>query len=155
LIFQGLRPENIYTFKTMKKTIILLCFTLFTSIAFAQTKTANKLGTSSKLSKNDSIMCSKTWHVTSVEEWGIVTKPPGEKNQNDMLVMTFDGRFILTLFGDKKTGTWKRSGQYIYFADDVSAKKFNYKIISVDPQKIKVDFYSDENGHSIFEMEGK
>ncbi|MCW3071010.1 MAG: hypothetical protein JWO44_900 [Bacteroidetes bacterium] len=136
----------------MKKTISFVCFILLASISFAQTKTASKLGTSSKLSHNDSVMCSKTWKVTSVEEWQVVTKPPAEKNQNDMLQMTLDGKFNLILFGAKKAGTWSRSGQNIYFLDDTGVK-FSYKVVSVDPKKIKVDHYSDEEGHSIFEME--
>lgn len=139
------------------KKITLFCLTLIASvfISNAQTKTGSKLGTSSKLSKNDSIMCSKTWVVTSIEEWGVVTKPPGEKNKNDMLSMTLEGKYSLVLFGNSKVGTWVRSGQYIHFTDETSGKKFSYKVISVEPKKIKVDHYSDEQGHSIFEMEPK
>ncbi|MCE3279311.1 MAG: hypothetical protein K0S44_1502 [Bacteroidetes bacterium] len=100
-------------------------------------------------------MCSKTWKVISVEEWAVVTKPPGEKNQNDMLYMSLDGQFEMMLFGEKKSGTWARAGQYINFTDIASGKKFNYKVISIEPNKLKVDYRDPDNSHSIFEMEAK
>jgi hypothetical protein len=139
----------------MKKTISFVCFILLAGSTFSQTKTASKLGTSSKLSHNDSVMCSTTWKVTSVEEWAVVSKPPGEKNQDDMLQMTLDGNYHLIIAGAKKAGKWSRSGQSIYFTDEASGQKFSYKVVSVDPTKIKVDHYSDEDGHSLFEMEPK
>jgi hypothetical protein len=137
----------------MKNLIFLFCL-LIAGSSFSQTKTASKLGNSAKISKNDSIICSKTWIVTAIEEWGVVSKP-SEKTQNDMLYMSLDGKFELVLLGEKKAGTWSRAGQYINFTDLASGQKFNYKIVSVDPAKIKLDFYSEDNGHSIFEMEPK
>jgi hypothetical protein len=126
-----------------------------TTISFSQTKTASKLGNSSKLSKSDSMMCSKTWKVISVEEWAVVTKPPGEKNLNDMLYMSLDGKFEMMLFGEKKSGTWARTGQFINFTDIASGQKFNYKVISIEPNKLKVDYRDQDQAHSIFEMETK
>jgi hypothetical protein len=92
--------------------------------------------------------------VTAMEEWGVVSKP-SEKTQNDMLYMSLDGKFESVLLGEKKAGTWSRAGQFINFTDLASGQKFNYKIVSVDPAKIKLDFYSEDNGHTIFEMEPK
>lgn len=141
----------------MKKQLaqLLILLLLSTATAFAQTKTSSKLGTgSSKLSKTDSLMCGKEWHVTSVEEWGVAAKPT-ERNVNDMLMMTTDMKFTLVLFGSKKSGTWSRAGQYLYFTDEATKQKISYKVLTVEPNKIKVDHYSDEEGHSIFEMESK
>lgn len=140
----------------MKKILILTGILLSVGVTTmqAQTKTASKLGTSSKLSKTDSTMCGKEWHVTSVEEWGVAGKP-GDKNKNDMLMMTTDMKFNLVLFGNKKSGTWSRAGQYIYFVDEVSGEKFNYKVLSVEAKKIKVDYRDPDETHSIFEMEAK
>ena len=139
----------------MKKLISVFFVLVIAVSANAQTKTASKLGGSSPKgpNKNDSIMCSKDWKVTGVEEWGILTKPPGEKNKTDMLHMSIDGKFELVMFGAKKTGTWIRNGVYIYFTEDATKTKFNFKILSVDAAKLRVDHYSDEDGHSIFEYE--
>jgi hypothetical protein len=140
----------------MKKIIICIILALSgnISISLAQTKTANKLGTSSKLSKNDSLMCAKEWKVVSVEEWAVKSKPD-EKHKDDMLIMGLDGKYNLILFGNKKEGTWTRSGQYIYFVDIPSGEKFSYKVVSVEPKKIKVDYRDADEVHSIFEMEPK
>lgn len=139
----------------MKKQFLLLLFLTGAAMVTAQTKTASKLGVSSKLSHNDSVMCGKEWHVTSVEEWAVVTKPPGEKNAGDMLLMNTDMHYTAVLFGTRHAGTWSRSGQYIYFVDDASGQKFSYKVISVAPEKIKVDYRDPDETHSIFEMEAK
>jgi hypothetical protein len=72
-----------------------------------------------------------------------------------MLLMTMSGIYELILFGVKKSGTWARSGQNIYFTDVATGQKFSYKILSVEPNKIKVDHFSESEGHSIFEMESK
>ena len=140
----------------MKKQFLLFSFALLGATALqAQTKTNSKLGVSSKLSHNDSTMCGKEWHVSSVEEWAVVTKPPGEKNATDMLSMGTDMKYTAILFGKKHSGTWSRSGQYIYFVDEASGEKFSYKVISVEPKKIKVDYRDPDETHSIFEMETK
>jgi hypothetical protein len=139
----------------MKKQIAFLFFAFtMCSAVVAQTKTASKLGTSLKLSHTDSVMCGKEWHVTSVEEWSVVTKPPGEKNATDMLQMGTDMTYTAILFGKKSSGTWSRSGQYIYFVS-ASGERFSYKVISVEPKKIKVDYRDPDETHSIFEMEVK
>ncbi len=140
----------------MKKQIAFLLFAVTISSALsAQTKTESKLGTSLKLSHTDSLMCGKEWHVTSVEEWSVVTKPPGEKNAADMLVMGTDKTYMAILFGKKSVGTWSRSGQYIYYVDATSGEKFSYKVIAVDPKSIKVDYRDPDETHSIFVMEVK
>jgi hypothetical protein len=137
----------------MKKQIALISFALLAAISIsqAQTKTSNKLGKSLKLSKNDSLMCAKEWKVVSIEEEGVKNKP-GEKNKNDMLSMSLDGRYNLVLSGNKKAGTWNRAGQFIYFADTLSGEKFSYKVVNVEPKKVKVDYQEPGKGHSIFEM---
>ncbi len=108
-----------------------------------------------KLTDKDIMMCDKEWHIISVEEWAVVTKPPGEKNKADMLKLSQDGNFDLVLFGNKKSGTWTKSGQYIYFTDAATKEKFNYKVVSVEADKLKVDFRDPDETHSIFEMEAK
>ena len=129
---------------------------LIGTITTAQT-TATKSTTTAKpkLTDKDIMMCDKDWHVVSVEEWAVVTKPPGEKNKNDMLKLTQDGKFDLVLFGNKKSGTWTKSGPYIYFTDAASKEKFNYKVVSVEANKLKVDFRDPDETHSIFEMDAK
>jgi predicted HNH restriction endonuclease len=139
----------------MKKLIILLSITFLVNInaSNAQTKTANKLGTSSRLSHNDSLMCNKTWQISAVEENGVVAEPT-EKTENDMLMMKIDGTFNAILLGKKKAGTWSRSGQFIYFLED-SGEKFSYKIMTVEKKKIKVDYKNPDETHSIFIMKAK
>jgi hypothetical protein len=139
----------------MKKCILLFCLCAYSVISLSQTKTASKLGNSSKLSKNDSVMCGKTWKVTSVEESAVITKPPGEKNMNDMLYMSLDGKFEMVLFGEKKAGTWARAGQYINYSDIASGQKLNFKVIKVEQSKLKLDYRNADETHSIFEMEVK
>ncbi len=146
----------------MKKTIgfLSIVLVLFSGLLAAQnaTKTGTakpKQTTTPKLSDKDILMCDKEWTIVSVEEWAVVTKPPGEKNKNDMLKLTQEGKFEMIMFGNKKTGTWTKSGQYIYFTDEATKTKFSYKVISLEATKLKVDHYSDEDGHSIFEYEVK
>ncbi|MGZ4048037.1 MAG: hypothetical protein ACXVPU_08060 [Bacteroidia bacterium] len=148
----------------MKKIVSALLIVLATN-AFAQTKTkttTSKTTTTAKtttakpkLSAADITMCDKEWHVVSVEEWDVVTKPPGEKNKNDMLKLTQDGKFDLVMFGNKKSGTWVKSGQYIYMTDAETKQKISFKVLSADATKLRVDHFSDEDGHSIFEYEPK
>ncbi|HLC82960.1 MAG TPA: hypothetical protein VJI69_03955, partial [Bacteroidia bacterium] len=139
----------------MKKIIGLLSITLtlFTSSAIAQAAASTgaakpKQATAPKLTEKDILMCDKNWQVVSVEEWKVVTKPPSEKNKTDMLKLTQDGKFELILHGVKKSGTWSKSGQNIYFTDEASKTKFYYKILLAEAGKLKVDFFSDEEGHS-------
>jgi hypothetical protein len=139
----------------MRKTITFFTILLFTgSVLSAQTKTASKMGTRLRLSSQDSMMCNKEWHPITVEEWGVVS-PVGDKNKNDVLKLTYDGKFDLILFGNSKSGTWTKAGQYIYFTDQTTKEKFNYKVISVEEKKLKVDYRDPDETHSIFEMEAK
>ncbi len=138
----------------MKKVISILCLTAITcSLSFSQT--ATKAAAKPKLTAKDSMMCGKQWHVVSVEEWAVVTKPPGEKNANDMLLLNLDGTYNLILFGNKKAGTWSKVGQYIYFVDEATKEKFNYKVINVEAKKIKMDYRDPDETHSLFEYELK
>ncbi|MFL5763239.1 MAG: hypothetical protein ACJ77K_04795 [Bacteroidia bacterium] len=147
----------------MNKYLLILTafFVLAASASHAQTagkatpKTAPAAKAAPKLTDADKMMCDKNWQIVSVEEWAVVTKPPGEKNKNDMMKLTTDMKYDVVMFGIRHTGTWKKTGQYIYFTDDGGAFKFNFKVLSVDATKMKVDHYSDEDGHSIFEYEAK
>ena len=143
-----------------KKIIGLLGLAIILSTtAVAQTATTGaakpKTAAAPKLTDKDILMCDKNWQVVSVEEWGVVTKPPAEINKTDMLKLTQDGKFELIMFGKKKSGTWTKSGQNIYFTDTETKTKFYYKVIVAEAGKLKVDHYSDEQGHSIFEYEVK
>lgn len=135
----------------MKKTIPLLSILLFMTIQVGMAQTN---ATKAKISDKDLAMCDKEWHVISVEEWGVVSKP-GDKNKNDMLKLGSDGKFSLILFGVAKSGTWTKTGQYIYFVDENTKEKFNYKVVSADAAKLKVDYRDPDETHSIFEMEVK
>ncbi|MDQ3047865.1 MAG: hypothetical protein M3R27_09985 [Bacteroidota bacterium] len=138
----------------MKKvlTLISLSLTLTYFSANAQTKTNSKLGVQSKLSAKDSMMC-KEWKAITVEEWAVKsTLKEGDKSFNDMLKLSPDGKFEAVLLGNKKSGTWTKSGQNLFFTDEATKTKFSYKVISSDQNMLKVDHYSDEEGHSLFEM---
>ena len=146
----------------MKKIIGLLSIVLIFSTvsAFAQAAASTgaakpKQAAAPKLTDKDILMCDKNWQVVSVEEWGVVAKPPAEINKTDMLKLTQDGKFELIMFGKKKSGTWTKSGQNINFSDTESKTKFFYKVLVAEAGKLKVDHYSDEQGHSIFEYEVK
>ncbi len=140
----------------MKKIFSLLSIILIATSIQAQTATtgATKPKAAPKLTDKDIMMCDKNWSVVSVEEWGVVTKPPGEKNKTDMLKLTQDMKFESVMFGIKHVGTWIKSGQYIIMTDEAKMK-ISYKVLITDPTKLKVDHYSDEDGHSIFEYEPK
>ena len=147
----------------MKKNLFLFSSVLMMGVTSLSAQTSGKTTTTAAktsaaakpLSDADKMMCDKNWQVVSVEEWAVVTKPPGEKNKTDMMKLTTDMRYDVVMFGIKHSGTWKKTGQYIYFTDDGGAFKFNFKVLSVDATKMKVDHYSDEDGHSIFEYEAK
>jgi hypothetical protein len=145
----------------MKKNLFILAAAFACSVLTAEAQTAAKTAPAStakatpKLTDKDIMMCDKNWQVVSVEEWAVVTKPPGEKNKNDMMKLTQDMKYEVVMFGIKHTGTWKRTGQYIYFTDEGGKFNFNFKVLSIEPTKMKVDHYSDEDGHSIFEYETK
>jgi hypothetical protein len=137
----------------MKKQITLICFALFAgiSISQAQTKTSNKLGKSLKLSKNDSIMCSKDWKTVVVEKEGKKTKP-GDNYKNDMLSMKLNGKYNLVLEGNPKAGSWNRAGQFIYFTDSLSSEKIIYQVIEVEQKKLKLEYHDANQVQSVFEM---
>jgi hypothetical protein len=140
----------------MKKTFLIFSLLFFAviSISTAQTKTSNKLGKSLKLSKNDSIMCSKEWKTVSVEKEG-EKKKPGDKYKNDLLSMNLNGKYTLVLEGNKKAGNWNRAGQFLYFTDSLSGEKFSYQVIDVDTKKIKLEYHDANKVQSVFEMKAK
>ncbi|MBL7889556.1 MAG: hypothetical protein JNL24_08390 [Bacteroidia bacterium] len=140
----------------MKKVLFICSMAIFTLAMNAQTasKPAAKPAPKAKLTSKDSLMCGKQWKVVTIEEWGVVNKP-NEKTQNDMLSLNLDGTYNLILFGNKKSGTWTKTGQYIYFTDEASKEKFNYKVISVEKNKLKFDYRDPDETHSIYEMESK
>ena len=144
------------------KKIFSIALTLAALSTFAQTATKTPAKTTTtktpakvKLSAADIMMYDKDWNIVSVEEWAVVTKPPGEKNKTDMLKLTQDGKYNLVMFGIAKSGNLTKSGQYIYFTDEATKTKFSYKVLSVEEKKLRVDHFSDEDGHSIFEYEAK
>ena len=144
----------------MKKLFTFLSIILITYTIQAQTATTGAAkpkpaATATKLSEKDLIMCDKNWQIVSVEEWGVVTKPPGEKNKTDMLKLGTDGKFEMIMFGMSHSGAWTKSGQWIYMTDATSKMKISYKVITAEAAKLKVDHFSDEDGHSIFEYEVK
>ncbi|MBN8696921.1 MAG: hypothetical protein J0L87_10335 [Bacteroidetes bacterium] len=140
----------------MKKVLFICSMAIFSLAMNAQTasKPAAKAAPKVKLTSKDSLMCGKQWKVVTIEEWGVVNKP-NEKTQNDMLSLNLDGTYNLILFGNKKSGTWTKTGQYIYFTDEASKEKFNYKVISVEKNKLKFDYRDPDETHSIYEMESK
>ncbi len=145
----------------MKKliTFLIIAFAFNCSVVLAQTKPAikstakpaAKAPAKAKMSKADSLMCDKEWHVTSVEEWAIVTKPPAEINKNDMLKLSLDGTYSLIMFSKPYSGTWSKPGQSI----TLKGVEGFFKVLVQEPGKLKLDHFSTEDGHSIFEYEAK
>lgn len=140
----------------MKKIFIICSMALLTINMNAQTaiKPAQKPAPKAKLTSKDSLLCGKHWKVVTIEEWGVINKP-NEKTQNDMLSLNLDGTYSLILFGNKKSGSWTKTGQYIYFTDDATKEKFNYKVINIEKNKLKFDYRDPDETHSIYEMESK
>lgn len=143
----------------MKKLLTFLSISLvLNSVVLAQASTTAKPAKTpikAKLTKTDSLLCGKDWHVVSVEEWAIVSKPPAEINKNDMLTLSLDGTFNLIMFGKSQSGTWSKSGQSIIFKNATTKEEFYFKVLVQEPKKLKVDHFSAEEGHSIFEYEVK
>lgn len=129
-------------------------FRLLLILLFAITGNTFAQSQQSKINDKDKILCDKEWHVISVEEWGVVNKPD-DKTRNDILLLKSDGNFQLILFGKEHSGSWTKTGAYIYFVDGTTKEKFNYKVVSTDNDKLKVDYRDPDETHSIFEMEVK
>ncbi len=133
----------------MKKIISL--FSIFLTLhCFAQT--ATKTPSKAKLSEKDIMMCAKEWHIVSLESWGVVSKPD-DKTKNDMLKLMQDGTFNAVLYGNAKSGTWTKAGQYISFVVDSTKEKFNYKVLTIESTKLKVDYLDPDEMHTIFEFQ--
>lgn len=138
----------------MKKTITILSFIFIfiSGVSFAQGTTTT--AAAKPKTGGAELLVGKNWKVVSVEEWGVVAKPPADRNKNDMLSLSADGKFSLVMHGVQRSGTWIKSGNYIQFTDDAK-KKFGYKIVNSDATTLKVDHFNEEEGHSIFEFEAK
>ena len=144
----------------MKKllTFLSIALALNSSVVLAQgkpaakstAKPAAKTHAKAKMSKADSLMCDKEWHVVAVEEWAVIAKPPAEINKNDMLKLSLDGTYSLVMFSKPYTGTWSKSGSIT-----LSGVAGFFKILVQEPGKLKLDHFSTEDGHSIFEYEPK
>jgi hypothetical protein len=143
----------------MKKlfTVLSIALALNITTAIAQTKTAPKVATKapakSKISKTDSLLCGKDWRVVSVIAYGVETRPPGEENKNDVLKLNLDGTYTMVLFGASKTGTWSKAGQSIIFKEGTG--QINFKVITQEPNLLKVDHYDPERFHTLFVYEPK
>jgi hypothetical protein len=141
----------------MKTTLILSFLFSAATLATAQTGTKSTTVTTTtttttkvKIAEKDLIMCDKNWQIVSMEEWGVVSKP-GDKNKGDMLKLNSDGTFQLILFGTPRSGTWQKTGQYIYFSDEKTKEKFNYKVLNAEATKLKIDYRDPDETHTIFE----
>ncbi|MGQ0829810.1 MAG: hypothetical protein ACT4ON_15595 [Bacteroidota bacterium] len=136
----------------MKKLFTLLSIALvLNTVAFAQTKPAAKTPAKPKMTKADSALCGKDWKIVSVEEWGVVSKPPADNSKNDMLKLSLDGTYSIVMFGKPQSGTWTRSGQSLSLKGTAGF----FKILAQEPAKLRLNHFSEEDGNSIFEYEHK
>ena len=131
---------------------------LFSAIVFsasAQTTPAKKTypKTAKAPAPRDTSLCNKNWTLIAVEEWAVEAKP-NAKQVNDFLKMTGDGKFKMKRNGEDKAGTWTKTGQYIFFTDDASKEKFNYKVESADAKTLKADYHVSDM-HTLFTFEVK
>jgi hypothetical protein len=145
----------------MKKNTLFLAL-LFATLSFsAQTKSGSaapaKKAVPAKTVKaaapKDTSLCSKNWVLVKTEEFGIESKP-NKKQTEDFLKMTGDGKYSLKRNGEAKSGTYTRSGAYIFFTDEATKEKFNYKVESAEDKKLKVDYHIGDE-HTLFSYELK
>ena len=146
----------------MIKRILLLSLSLcFAYYLSAQTKTPGAAKGTSKLpvktvkpaAPKDTTLCSKNWVLTGTEEFGVESKPT-KTQADDYLWMSGKGTYKLKRNGEDKSGTWTRSGAYIFFTDEASKEKFNYKVESAEEKKLKVDYHVSDI-HTLFQFELK
>jgi hypothetical protein len=144
----------------MKPSLLFIALFLTGTLSLsAQTKTGkatpSKSGTAVKTPKpaapKDTSLCSKNWILVGTEEFGVESKPT-KKQTGDYLRMMGNGKYTLRRNGDEKSGTWTRSGAYIFFVDEASKEKFNYKVESAEDRKLKVDYHVSDM-HTIFNFE--
>lgn len=141
----------------MKKfaTLLSIALALNTTMALAQAKPAAKPApkpaAKAKLTAKDSLLCEKEWLIVSVEEWGVVSKPPADNSKNDMLKLSLDGTYSIVMFGKPYSGTWSRSGQSLTLKGTAGF----FKILAQEPNKLRLNHFSEEDGNSIFEYEAK
>jgi len=138
------------------KIVYALFLTLFVFGASAQTtpvKKPNAVKTVRTPAPRDTSLCNKNWLLIAVEEWAVEAKP-STKQADDYLKMTGDGKFKMKRNGEEKAGTWTKTGQYIYFTDEASKEKFNYKVESADAKTLKADYHVSDM-HTLFTYEVK
>ena len=130
----------------MKKTSLL--FTVVTFAAFALSAQTTKPAAHKAPVKavkaaapRDTSLCSKNWVLIQTEEFGVESKPTNVQAE-DYLWMSGRGSFKLKRDGVEKSGTWTRSGAFIFFTTgDAAKEKFNYKVESAEEKKLKVDYH--------------
>lgn len=140
----------------MKNLFFLLLIVACTSL-HAQTKTKPAPGKKPKAAAaspfKDTDLAGKEWKLKSWEQFGIV-KAPDDSTKNDMLLLNADNTFKLVLNNKSKTGTWKKSGAFIFFTQpDNAAEKLVYKILSLEKNNLKVDWREAESLHNTLEFE--
>ncbi|HEV7230929.1 MAG TPA: hypothetical protein VGO45_06360 [Bacteroidia bacterium] len=142
----------------MRSTLLVIALFLTGTFSLsAQTKTGtapSKTGTAAKpkaAAPKDTSLCSKNWILVGTEEFGVESKPT-KKQTGDYLRMTGNGKYSLRRNGEDKSGTWTRSGAYIFFVDEASKEKFNYKVENTEDRKLKVDYHVSDM-HTIFNFE--
>jgi hypothetical protein len=130
----------------MKKVSIL--FAVFIAASFCMSAQKTKpaasrapVKTIKPATPKDTSLCSKSWGLTLIEEFGVESKPT-KTQADDYLWMSGKGSFKLKRDGVEKTGTWTRSGAFIFFTTgDAVKEKFNYKVESAEEKKLKVDYH--------------
>jgi hypothetical protein len=138
------------------KTILSILFSVFVLTLSAQTSPAKKTNPPKVVkapAAKDTSLCNKNWVLIAVEEWAVEAKP-NAKQAGDFLRMTGDGKFKMKRNGEEKAGTWTKTGQYIFFSDEASKEKFNYKVESADAKTLKADYHVSDM-HTLFTFEAK
>ncbi len=137
------------------KTLLSFLFSALAFAASAQTAPAKKMypKTVKAPAPRDTSLCNKNWVLIAVEEWAVEAKP-NKKQADDYLKMTGDGKFKMKRNGEDKAGTWTKTGQYIFFTDDASKEKFNYKVESADAKTLKADYHVSDM-HTLFTYEAR
>jgi hypothetical protein len=79
------------------------------------------------------------WKLTAVEEFGSKW-PVDEKNKDDYMDLKADGNYKMTLYGEKKSGTWSfnKGGKTINFVNGDA--KFFFKLKSVSDTALVAEY---------------
>jgi hypothetical protein len=138
------------------KILYSFLLSLFVFAASAQTNPVKKTNPGKTVrtpAPRDTSLCNKNWILVAVEEWAVEAKPSA-KQADDFLKMTADGKFKMKRNGEEKAGSWTKTGQYIFFSDDLSKEKFNYKVESADAKTLKADYHVSDM-HTLFSFQVK